>query len=249
VRHNLVQSLMSWITSVVILFLGINFSQGQTPTHAPCTINGPQNVCAGGPQEQYSATGGAAPYTWSLEDPGGTGSTIDNTGGLTPGNNATSSQTVTIIAVDSGGTRCIDYSVTVRKGVAITSWDEYQNCPRRVPNPAYPNPVTSPACSNPMPVPSNADNPAGCNHTSFYGACAYHDQCYGTCNRPREECDGNFATFLRNICDEAAFYDGRICQLKCHFWAAAYSAAVSGAGGFGPYQDRQIQACLCCRSN
>jgi hypothetical protein len=130
-------------------------------------------------------------------------------------------------------------------GKPIANWTEYQNCPKRVKNCAYRNPVTSPACSVPFNLPG-ADNPAGCAHTSFAGLCGYHDQCYGTCNTPRATCDWNFKNGLDQVCNDALFWDGAICWSLCSAAATIYSGFVF-TGGETAYENRQIQACLCCK--
>jgi len=96
----------------------------------------------------------------------------------------------------------------------------------------------------------DCDNPAGCEDTSFLGACNEHDECYQTCNSNRDSCDNDFlgevygdtCTGMLCICANSS------CAPKCSEFAYAYYGAVHNYGE--PYwEDDQVDACACCDCN
>jgi group XII secretory phospholipase A2 precursor (PLA2G12) len=80
----------------------------------------------------------------------------------------------------------------------------------------------------------------------FAQACNHHDCCYGTCGKPKAECD---ATFLEELLEACAInplnlVDG-VGAMYCAQIAGIYFAAVAG-GGADAYQTAQQDACDCC---
>jgi secretory phospholipase A2 len=82
---------------------------------------------------------------------------------------------------------------------------------------------------------------------NFAPGCNVHDQCYGTCNSDREQCDDDMADAMRLACtnqwaDSVATWP---LLAACYRVADAYWLAVR-AGGAGAWETAQKEDCECC---
>ncbi|CAF1483115.1 unnamed protein product [Adineta steineri] len=80
------------------------------------------------------------------------------------------------------------------------------------------------------------------NFFEFTRACNTHDNCYGTCGKPRTSCDEAFLSDMISSCDENSgnWFSRQICQLT----AKTFNAAVRRFGR-DPFLHAQMDNCLC----
>jgi hypothetical protein len=85
---------------------------------------------------------------------------------------------------------------------------------------------------------------------SFYPACDFHDDCWGTCNTPetgmdQDVCDSEFGVRLKQICDSANlnWYDLMTCRKNAWFYqkGVRFGGAVTDK-----YDAGQAASCDCC---
>jgi hypothetical protein len=102
-------------------------------------------------------------------------------------------------------------------------------------------------CSSPF-----GDNPTGCAHTSFLGACDIHDICYQTCGGTggwgKYNCDAQFGANMTTVCNALTGEERTNCYDDCIWWKNAYVIAVYLVGE-DAWEDDQVQACACCDCN
>lgn len=81
----------------------------------------------------------------------------------------------------------------------------------------------------------------------FTNGCNVHDQCYGTCNSDRLQCDADMADAMRLECTNK--YGDSIAMIPllaaCYKVADNYKLAVNLFGG-GPWETAQKEDCECC---
>jgi hypothetical protein len=99
------------------------------------------------------------------------------------------------------------------------------------------------------------NSPPGANFVSFEAACVVHDQCYGALGSTRLTCDDNFATGMRQECENSRLQMQTLCEMVfedqyhieqcigermnlCIGVAYGYRTAV-GLGGFSPFVNAQ----------
>ena len=117
------------------------------------------------------------------------------------------------------------------------SWEELNNCSGYVvddPNWIY----DIDGCSTPT-----GDNPSWpCADTSFYNACAAHDECYQTCGSNKATCDSQFDAMMDS---DGCAGTNPVCWTICQGWRTIYRVAVELVGT-GAYRQRQVDSCACC---
>jgi RHS repeat-associated protein len=87
----------------------------------------------------------------------------------------------------------------------------------------------------------------------FTSSCNYHDECYGTCNAGKEQCDADFRMLLRSQCDICSdnvnFLDRYVWRTLCYAMANTYALAVSVPGissrSYRQGQNEGCEACCC----
>lgn len=87
----------------------------------------------------------------------------------------------------------------------------------------------------------------------FTSSCNYHDECYGTCNAGKEQCDADFRMLLRSQCDicsdKVHFVDRYVWRTLCYAMADTYTLAVSVPGmsslSYKKGQNEGCEACCC----
>jgi hypothetical protein len=81
---------------------------------------------------------------------------------------------------------------------------------------------------------------------NFKPACDAHDICYGTCGKPKSECDERFCNAVHAAC-RAAYRKGTRGRAACLDRANDYCLGGSlGSTVVGAYDDAQSEACDCC---
>lgn len=83
------------------------------------------------------------------------------------------------------------------------------------------------------------DNPFG---FQFQPCCTIHDECYGTCLKAQQVCDGDFGQCLDGVCYNEVPPEQ---QNFCIFLATVYHNYVVEYGQI-PWQNGQVAGCACC---
>ncbi|MCK5473554.1 MAG: hypothetical protein KAI59_05930, partial [Planctomycetes bacterium] len=104
-----------------------------------------------------------------------------------------------------------------------SDYEELQQCSNVVSDPSWtPQPN---GCSSPF-----GNNPTGCTHTSFLGACNTHDICYQTCGGTggwgKYNCDCAFGANMTSVCNALTGEERTSCYDDCVWWKNTYVTAV-----------------------
>lgn len=117
-------------------------------------------------------------------------------------------------------------------------------CPNKTPHPGY---VSVPNGCGPAGGAISPFIPERWGRANFGACCNDHDNCYGSCNSDKGNCDDTFFGCLRDACNDAylplIIFPSLLAS--CLVAAGGYYTAVSLGGG-SAYDAAQRGACDCC---
>jgi hypothetical protein len=143
-------------------------------------------------------------------------------------------------AVGSGVAGCLDGYTT-----PISSRDDYRACSDVINNPNGPNPGNGCGPANNAILYWMTQYIPRYTRTVFDAHCRRHDDCYGTCNSDRLQCDQQLLTEAVEGC-RTAWRKGQVPLADCFVWAYRMKLAVNAWGG-SAWEDAQMGgACVCC---